>query len=146
MNTPTLRHQLADRKPAPAGEASPIGASAGGATAASGGCFAVTDRAAGVKFVGGKKTVSFPYSHYLFSELVSDDTLAVRFATHRILIVGERLELLLDEFTSQRLALVRVLPKRQRDQAPASGVWVERIEVMEVRSPDAGTRSGSISA
>lgn len=144
MNTPTLRHQLADRKLAPddASPATPLE----GPASQGGTCFTVVDKPPGVKFTGEEKTVSFPYSHYLFSELVSDDSLAVRFATHRIVIVGERLELLLDELTSQRLSMARVLPKRQRDRSPPGVVWIGRIEIAEVRSTEGGTRSGSRSA
>lgn len=141
MNIPTLRHQLAERKTPP----STNPAAPGSDTPASARCFAVSGNAAGVKFAGDKKTFSFPYSHYLFSELVSDDTLAIRFATHRVFVFGQKLEFLLDELTSQSLAVVRVLPKRQRDQALPGGVWIDRIDVKEVghAKPEACSASPS---
>lgn len=123
MNAPTLRQQLAVRNPSGAAQPLP------------GACFSVADHAPGVKFASERKTSSFPYSHYLFSEFVSCDALVVRFATHRVIITGERLDVLLDELTSQRLTLVRVLPKRQKDLV--SGVWVDRIEILEARTAEA---------
>jgi len=144
----TLRHQLAEKQATPVSPTAPTlpRAAANEPTR----CFTTAERAPGVKFASDKKTLSFPYSHYLFSELVSDEALAIRFATHRVVVAGQNLEALLDELTSQRLALVRVLPKRQRDQPTASGVWIDRIEVTEVGTPEvapaaAGSTSGMAS-
>lgn len=123
MNGATLRQQLAVRTISGTAQPPP------------GACFSVVDHASGVKFSGEKKTASFPYSHYLFSEFISGDALVVRFATHRVMISGERLDVLLDELTSQRLVLVRVLPKPQKDLM--SGVWVDRIEIVEARTAEA---------
>ena len=137
MTPLTLRHQLAEKQTAPL---SPVGPTLPRAAANEvARCFTTAEKAPGVKFASDKKTLSFPYSHYLFSELVSDEALAIRFATHRVMVAGQNLETLLDELTSQRLALVRVLPKRQRDQAAASAVWIDRIEAMEVGATEAAS-------
>ena len=87
MNAPTLRHQLTDP-------------SAPGFTE-TGACFRAVDRASGITFCNARRKIAFPYSHLLYADLVCDDTLAVRFSTHRILIIGENVDRLLEEIAGQ---------------------------------------------
>jgi hypothetical protein len=132
----TLRGQLTERKPAPASAPSLSGARVV-ETGESVRCFRTSDRARGVKIDTGQALASFPYSHYLYSHLEIEESLTARFATHRVVVTGQNLEVLLDELTSQRLDLLCVLPKRMKGLAEKSDVWIERIEVIEVRvAPD----------
>lgn len=124
MNTLSLRGQLIEKKPAAPGAApdEPLRATQ---------CFRASDNAPGLKIASGETISAFPYSHFLYAQLRGENALVIRFATHRVLIMGTRLEVLLDELTAQRLELVHILPKRLSGQVEG-GVWVERIEVSEI--------------
>jgi hypothetical protein len=132
----TLRGQLTERKPAPASAPSLPGSRAV-ETSESARCFRTSDRARGVKIDTGQALASFPYSHYLYSHLETEQSLTARFATHRVVVTGQNLEVLLDELNSQRLELLCVLPKRMKALTEKCDVWLDRIEVIEVRvAPD----------
>lgn len=105
-------------------------------------CYATAPGTPGIRFVIPKRAIAFPYSHYLFSELTEEHLLAIRFATHRVILTGERLDVLHEELAGQRLAWVRLWPKRLREQA--GPVWIERVEVVEARSAEAGPRTPTI--
>ena len=139
MSSPTLRSQL-EKKPAPAATASAPAApsSAASEAAKTAQCFTVVDSTLGVKFKNDDLSICFPYAHFLFCELVGTRGLIIRFSTHRIMIIGENVEILLDEFTTQRLSFVRTMPKRFREQAGADAVWIERMEITEEKEPAEG--------
>ena len=139
MSSSTLRAQL-ERKPAtPAPAGAPAAPSSVASEAAkSAQCFTVVDSTLGVKFTNDDLSICFPYAHFLFCELVGTRGLIIRFSTHRIMIIGANVEKLLDEFTPQRLSLVRTMPKRFRDQAAKDGVWIERMEITEEKEPAEG--------
>lgn len=127
-----LRGQLSDRRlvPTAASAASPTAPDPNAGLH----CFHAGIQALGLKVVTSDAIASFPYSHLLFAHLAINGALIVRFATHRIVAQGRNLEILLDELTSQRLDLLRALPKRLSDQADPGGVWIEHIDLREVRT------------
>mgnify|MGYP001572638122 CR=1 FL=1 len=99
-----------------------------------------SERARGVTIDTGDAVASFPYSHYLYAQLAPENSLAIRFATHRLVVTGRNLAVVLDELTSQRLDLLRAMPKCMQGLAEKKAVWIERIEVIEVRvAPDKPT-------
>jgi hypothetical protein len=130
-----LRGQLADHRPAPAA-AAPDPALAAIDPNASSLCFHAGIKAVGLKVVTAHAIATFPYSHFLFAHLATNGALIVRFVTHRVIAKGRNLEILLDELTSQRLDLLRALPKRMNDRADHGGVWIEHIDLNEVREDD----------
>ena len=139
MNASSLRSQL-EKKPAPALTANtPVAPSSAASEAAKAAqCFTVVDATLGVKFKNDDLSICFPYAHFLFCELVGTRGLITRFSTHRIMIIGENVEILLDEFTTQRLSFVRTMPKRFREQVGEDAVWIERMEITEEKEPAEG--------
>ncbi len=129
-----LRNQIATKNAPPASPAENPDASASenrAASADSAECFAAGDNALGLIVNNGAALFAFPYTHYLFCQTVDATGLAIRFATHRLLVVGEGLETLVHELAAQRLTTLRVLPKRLLAQRKTA-TWIDRIEVTEL--------------
>ena len=96
-------------------------------------CFRVSERTLGVKFTSGDTVLAFPYSQYLYSQLMATNALDIRFATHRVTLFGRNLDMLQDELNAQRLHHACTLPRREREAASAQSPWIDRIEISESR-------------
>lgn len=135
MSSPTnLRAQIAAKNSPPAspagnatGEADSLQSSASDTSE----CYASGDNALGVLVNTGDTLFAFPYAHYMFAQTVDKSGVAIRFATHKILLVGEGLETIVQDLAEQRLTALRVIPKRFAVQRKTA-VWIDRIEVAEV--------------
>lgn len=136
---PTLRSQIAAKNSPPAAPADTVAdavAEKNTTAADTSECYSSGDNALGVLVYTGDTLFAFPYAHYLFAQTVDKAGVAIRFATHRILVVGEGLEPIVQDLAEQRLTALRVIPKRFALQRKLA-VWIERIEVTEVTEESA---------
>jgi len=140
MSSNDLRRQIDAGKKSPPPSAAESAADAGAKTSAEDAtaCFNSGDNPLGLLVRTSEDLFAFPYAHFLFARTVDKRGVAIRFATHNILLIGDGLETIVQDLAEHRLTMLRTIPERYH-KAQKSAVWIERIEVSEIAEEEAPT-------
>lgn len=135
-----LRRQIAGKNSPPPSAAEKSAAETAATSSADDAteCFNSGDNPLGLLVRGGDDLFAFPYAHFLFARTVDKRGVAIRFATHNVLLIGEGLETIVQDLAEHRLTMLRTIPERYQ-KARKSAVWIERIEVTELAEEQAPT-------